>query len=109
MIAERLGESVIETKRLMSMIADVKLRGRPQRRTGGSRVQGGNAPANGDPSTELDVPALCDFYREQRTAGRGPEQAVKATARQFNQRPHVIRQMVGVTEYKLRHPPDSSH
>lgn len=115
-IAGRLGEPVIETKRIVSSIAGVKLRGRAQGHGGNRRsgptpnvpaeIPAGNAGPSGG-SQDFDVRALREAYRSYRLAGRSAEQAVKSTARQLDLRPHDVRRVVTATEYALQHPPDS--
>jgi hypothetical protein len=91
-MAGRLGETVIETKRIVSAIGGVRLRG---------RAQGGNRPSGG-PRKELDVPAVQASYRSHRGSGLDSEKSVRAIARELDERPHSIRKLCGVIELELR-------
>ena len=95
-IAERLGETVIETKRIVSAIGGVKLRGRTQGRDGKAQAGGGA------PQKPLDEPAVQSAYRAHREAGLDSARAVKMVAREFDRRPHDIRCAVGVVEFELK-------
>jgi hypothetical protein len=90
-IAERLGEPVIETKRIVSSVAGVKLGGRPQRK-----------PVEPPPAAGIDVARARAEYRACREAGSDAAQAVKLTARLLAARPHDVRRVVGMTELELR-------
>jgi hypothetical protein len=89
-IAERLGESPAEARRLLSDLGRVKL--------GGPRSRGAAAPAA---VSRLDVRAVRESYRAYREAGSREDQAVKAVAREFGERPHDVRRVVGVVEFEL--------
>jgi hypothetical protein len=102
LIARRLGETEGETRRILTQIGRVKL-GAPD---GGARRSAKPAAAqrngNGDrPDAALDKPAMCDHYRGERLAGRSRGQATKATARQFDVRPHDVRRIVGAVEFEI--------
>jgi len=98
-VGRRLGEDEETVRRLLAA-AGQKL-GAPQR-------ERPKRPAEA-PAAPLDAARARAEYRARREGGLDAAQAIKATARALAVRPHDVRGAVGVTEYELQHPPDSSH
>lgn len=107
-IAGRLGEPVIETKRIVSSIAGVKLRGRVQGHGGARRSAPATRPAesvNGNGQrpelAQLNEVAIRDYYRTGRLT-LTPDRALRACAKRFGVRPHDVRPIVAAVERGLQ-------
>lgn len=125
LIAEQLGESRVETVRILRDVGHVPLggsaarkkasdhtpgdRGRDKGRSGVEnrgarrRAQADTDDGRDDaPQKQLDVAAVQAAYRSHREAGLRSEPAVTAIARTLNARPHEVRRVCGIVELALR-------
>jgi hypothetical protein len=102
-IAERLGESQTETRRLLTTIARVKVggtRGKQAKPT--ARPVSESVSGNGRPEVpQLDEDAVRAYYANGLKSGLSREHALRAVAKRFRVRPHDARLIVSGVEVEL--------